>query len=321
MRDRKREPAGGRRRSRTDSTDAGGQGLRRVITPRQRASARIAFIRALAHQTAAIDELRVWQLSDSARSSQSQEDLGVFVRDVVAGDAAGISHEDVAVHETLRRVSGRDLDGRVRHLPDEERRAKVIAWAKQWNLDTGWAKTWAYYALIRWDVARQCSAAECPSQCSVVTKGDAPALGLVVTESAMTVVVESHPQYLDIFGVKGLPERSDQTTKSLPAWQRQLVEPIDIHPLYPDETGENDTEEKAVERTRRAWREAVALLHAEGISLAPPRKLEAFCSWLVRYQVLRQTVREIAVEDGKDDTTIYNGIRTLAHLIDVPRRS
>jgi hypothetical protein len=282
----------------------------RAHTPRQRATARIGFIRALAkYAPDAIRDLREWRLSSAASESESQQVLRSLVCDISKGLVHGIDEEGAAADETLRCV--RD-DSHVPEPADEERRAKVLAWTKQlqqFGLEPSWMKTWAYYALVRWEVAR-CAGSH--------SDDEAAALALVLTESAMLAAVEDrHPEYIDV-GAEDLHvfDQGDETIGDpLPAWQRPLGPPL----AYPHPSRE--TKQQFRERCERAWDEATEALRAEGFSSKERPSLQLHCEWLVRHQIEGPQVRrDIAKRHGLHRSAVPNAIRPLAELIDLPLR-
>ena len=274
-----------------------------VPAPR-RATARLAFIRALARQTAAIRELRAWRLTSTALDSEREREL----RLVQGG------HPLFEMHFRPSRRLLFDIAG-------EERVREAGEWGKRWNLDVPGMQAWGVLALLVWDVTRWCTATDCPYGCAASRSDEQVALDLVLSPTAMLLFQEERPLLVDMMAA--VAAGADVASGAwLPIERRAVLRSISApHPLL-------ETKDQYLQYVRGAWDAAVAALVAQGISLSTPRKLELHCDWLVRYHVNGEAVLEILEDLEKnldtEDThpsTIYKALSTMAELIELPIRS
>jgi len=316
MIDRKREPAPRRAHAREVRRDNGTGSLRRRerlakrrnYSGHRRAQARIAFLRSVGeHAPEAIRELYRWRGRDA-------DDEGFWRGQVLPDSRLTPDHYH---YVTAWIHTSQALRGEIENPAYEERTGQAHAWAQQWHLEADWVQRWATWALVRWAVARACSRPTCPEGCAAVNN-ESSALDLVVGMDGMLGVVESqHREPFEVrvedlssFQVGGLP------IEELPLWQREIAPPVaGPHPL-------RETEKHAVERMRRAYRDAVVSVKSAGFSVKDKSSLRLHCDWLVLQQLRGPKARkDICDRRGVTRFALSHALSALSELLDLPLRA
>ncbi len=270
-----------------------------VIPAPRRATARLAFIRALATQTNAVNELRAWRRPFSADFEDERE---WFVG------------RHPSLFETPIRLSPESF----LTLAGYERVREARDWGRRWNVEAEWLHAWAAWALAVWAVARSCTVGDCPYECRRIREHDDVALHVVLSQVAMEMFGEE--QNIALI----LKARQDCTLKMAEDERSGTWFPIErrrVVALSPGPHPLQETKDEYLERARGVWDQACAVLVEQGISLSVPRKLDLHSEWLVRYRVCGQTAVEIVKDKDREDTdlsTVYKAVGAMAEVIGLP---
>ena len=226
-----------------------------------RAKARAIFLRAIARQTQAIQELLVQSRSNAERELGGDRELFAV--------SAGHPFFEMAFRPSQASLLGLARDARFQ---------QASAWARQWNLDVHWIAVWATFASLVWEAMFRCRLEGCRYGCHGVRND-------VETAIAMTTSVASVATFCEeplLFSLLRNWTPGGNLEEALPPDKRSLSPAMSPpHPLLEPRT-------EFLERAKQAWDDNVGLLETTGIDLSVPRKLEQHCAWLVRFVVLRE---------------------------------
>lgn len=192
----------------------------------RRATARVAFVQALANHTSAIRELRAWRLPESATASELESELWKI----------GDGHPFFS-------MNFRPSQGSLFGLAGPERVEAARDWGRRWLLDVPWLNGWGVFALLAWDAARRCTAPDCLYGCPIARADDDCALQFVLTSEVMLTFGEaplliSMLAAMEADGLAGREiqpidkEANEPLTKWLPMHMRAVAPPVPgPHPL------------------------------------------------------------------------------------------